>query len=189
MTIYRIDKVSARVEYCLVEGDGTVPTWELTNGMPLLRGPEDWTDNELSLNEDEFGLELTDLLGSTNQLLLLRAPVYELLAKPLRFEPIETHRFRLLNARGRKHSDDYLIVNPLDPTPCLSMEHSDLLIDEDDGEILNVRSRVLEAKKLPPRDLFRIAEDPMEHFVTQAFVDAVTEAGYTNFTFEKTPLI
>lgn len=189
MSIYRIDKVSQRPEWCLVEGDGTVQTYELTLGKPLLRGPEDFRDAQLSLSEDEFGLELTDLLGSTNQLLLLEAKVYEALAERLRLDPIETHRFRLLNARGRVHSDDYLIVNPLQPQPCLSMQHSDLLIDEDDGEILRVRTRVLEAAKLPPRDLFRVAEDPMEHLVTQHFVDVVTDAGYTNFTFERVAVV
>lgn len=189
MNIYRIDKVSSKLEYCLVTTHGNVDTYEVTNGLPVDDVPEDFRETQLSINEDKFGLELTDLLGSTNQFLMLEASCYERLAGSLRFEPIETHRFRLLDARGRVHSDDYLIVNPLESHPCMSRQHSDLLIDEDDGEIIRVRSLVLEANKLPPRDLFRVAEDPMEHLVTQQFVDAVAESGFTNFSFEKVPTV
>lgn len=189
MAIYKIDKISRELEYCMVSGSGTVPcSHELSNGKPALRLPEDFREATLDLDEDDFGLELTDLLGTTNPMLLLRGSVYEALAEQLRFDPIETHRFRLLNAKGRPHSDDYLIVNPLDPQPCMSRPHSDIL-ENDDGEILRVRKLVLEVAKLPPRDLFRAAESPKTYLVTQRFVDLVTEAGYTNFNFEPVPAV
>jgi len=189
MKIYRIDKVSSRLEYGLVTTHGNVDTYEVTNGVPLEEAPEDFRDTTLTLNEEKFGVELTDLLGCTNHFLMLRDEVYEALTTKLSLEPIEVYRFRLLDTKGHVHSDDYMIVNPLQPVPCMSRQHSDVLIDEDDGEILRVRKLVLEAAKLPPRDLFRAEEDPMEHLVTQRFVDAVTTAGYTNFNFELVPVV
>jgi len=189
MAIYRIQPVSENLEYCLVNDGGIIDSYGLIRGLPFERPSDDFRDIEFTINEDEFGLELTDLLGSTNLLLFLRDSAFEYLAKRLSFDPIETHRFRLLNERGRVHSDEYVIVNPLAPAPCLSLQHADFLTSKKSGKILRISKFVLERDKIPPRDLFRIAEKPSKYFVTQNFVDAVREAGYTNFMFEEIPLV
>lgn len=184
MRIYQIDKISSDLAHCMVSGTGTVHfSHELSNGRPPPKLPDDFRELMLTLDEADYGRELTDLLGCTNPMLLIRGAVYDALAAKLRFDPIQTHRFRLLDAEGRPHSDDYLIVNPLDPRPCMSREHSDVL-ENDTGRILRVRKLVLEADKLPPRDLFRAAESPKTYLVSERFVDAVTVGGYTNFKFK-----
>ncbi len=187
--IYMIDTISSSNDYCIVDDTGNLDEYELTKGLPWTQAPNDFRDAQMTIDEDEWGgLELTDLLGSTNSLLLMRGEVVADLRRELRLEPCETHRFRLMNARGRVHSDDYVIVNPLEPAPCLSMEKSDVQLS-DDGNILGVDEFVLLRSKLPDRDLFRVAEETFTYFVTQRFVDYVRKKTCTNFQFEEIELV
>jgi hypothetical protein len=96
-------------------------------------------------------------------------------------DDLKLHGVQLVPADVRITGVDvrrYWLVHAYQRIPCIDKEHSRLLLDEDDGEVLGIQRLALDANALEEipeenRRVFRLAESPSVHLFHRTVVDRV----------------
>lgn len=150
-------------------------------------------DARITLQPESPGLQLADLLGNALKYLIVSSRVKELIATHEVGE-IEMLPFTLYNHKGRVHSTDFCVVNPIGTFDCLDRTASDIRYVEDgdsSSDIVKVHTYVFDGAALADApDLFRIPEDLQEYFVSERLARALHQAQCSNVfihRIEQTP--
>jgi hypothetical protein len=156
-------------------------TYRLADGVSLHeRFPGGIPEMSWALGDDYPGLALPSFLGNTGGFLAVHRDAAKIIESH-RCGDLEVLPFTLLNHRGRVHSRDYVLLNPLGGVDCLDLAAS-VISRARSGKILGIDTIVLSSEKLrDPRDLFRIQEDPSCYVLSERLVGALSAAGCTNF--------
>ena len=112
-------------------------------------------DASIYMSADNPGIKLGSLLGNTLSYLIVSSPLRAAIEELCPKLDIEYLSFTLYNHKGRVHSTDYAIVNPVGSFDCLDLEASEILYLEEegdpyDGEIVAVNRFVLNKKTIYP---------------------------------------
>ncbi len=154
-------------------------------------GPEYPADAKIHMSPDRTGLKLGSLLGNTNSFLQLHRDVKELIATEHARRGgksvIEYLPFVLINHKGRPHSSDYFLVNPIGSRDCLNRKLSVVRYFEGDPEkVVGIDRLVVDPDKLkdaPP--VFRIKETIDEYVFDEELKTAIEARGFTNLSFRE----
>jgi hypothetical protein len=152
----------------------------------------DWPDDaRILMTEENPGIKLSSLLGNTQSFLLLHRDLKELVAAEYDRRggkgKIEYLPFTLINHKGRPHSKDYFVVNPIGDFDCLNEKKSKITYFKGNRDkVVSIDRLVLDPNKLrdaPP--LFRVKQARGEYFVDEALKQAIEKARFTNLLFEE----
>ncbi|MFV8749014.1 double-CXXCG motif protein [Nannocystaceae bacterium ST9] len=142
----------------------------------------------LHLDEQRGGLDLPDLVANSINYLILRRPVAATILADFDAGPHELLPVTLINAKGRVHSTDYVILNPLGKIDCLDVARSDMDDDEDDPAVALFGEFHLRAEAIPAdRDIFRVKGIVVGYVFSERLVAFIRQRGYSNFVFEEIP--
>lgn len=151
---------------CLALGDAVAPH------MP--KSPR------IKLRDENPGLSLPGFIGNTCGLLILSSTGVRVVREMCQDPPFEVFPFELLDHKGRVHSTDYAIVNPLTKIRCLDAASSGAKYGKR-GNVITVEKVALEKQALADAPhLFRIAELPGKYVFSRALGRKLNEAGVTN---------
>ena len=152
------------------------------------------SDAKITLLKRSPGLKLCSFIGNTECMLVVADPVRDLIESTCECE-MEILKFALLNQKGRLHSSDYWIINPIGTTDCVNREASDIDFldapgDHYHGAVVDVDRYVIDKKKLiKAPNLFRVPEDPEEYFFKEPLFDEIRKREFTNFVFEEIEVV
>jgi len=151
-------------------------------------------DAKIRLLKRSPGLKLCSFIGNTECMLVVADPVRDLIESACECE-MEILKFTLLNQKGRLHSSDYWIINPIGTTDCVNREASDIEFldapgDHYHGAVVDVDEYVIDKKKLTTApNLFRVPENPEEYFFKEPLFDEIRKREFTNFVFEEIEVV
>ena len=143
------------------------------------------SDVRLHLSKRAPGIKLHSLLGNLLSYLILNSQAKDLFLKSCQCE-IEALPFTLINHKGRVHSKDYWILNPIGTFDCVNRDASDIEYeDATKQEIVGVGwgpgSLVFDANKVRNAPgLFRVPEEPALMFISESLARAIKAAQLTN---------
>lgn len=140
----------------------------------------------IRMTPDRTGIKLASLIGNTNSFLIVHRDVKDVIAAEHHRRgdrwPIEYLPFTLMNHKGRPHSADYVLVNPIGVIDCVDLAASEIeLFENDRDKVVSIERLVLDPAKVqdaPP--LFRIRETPGQYTVDEALAAALDGKGFTN---------
>jgi len=140
----------------------------------------------IRMTPDRTGIKLASLIGNTNSFLIVHRDVKDVIAAEHQRRgdrwPIEYLPFTLVNHKGRPHSADYVLVNPIGVVDCADLAASQIeLFEGDRDKVVSIERLVLDPEKLqdaPP--LFRIRETPGQYTVDEALAAALQAKGFSN---------
>ena len=142
-------------------------------------------DATIHMSTDEgYGIKLSSFIGHVSGILVLHKDVIDVIKEYAVNADIEYFPFNLINPKGRVHSSDYFIVNPLGSVDCLCHKRSKFKTKG--GVIRGVEHFVFDVSKtdnLPP--IFRVKEELDNYFFRQDLVHAFEAKGFTNFVFNE----
>jgi Immunity protein family (Imm11) len=132
-------------------------------------------DARIYLDRYDPGLKLTALLGNSIGFLIVSTACKEVIAR--HDTGAELRPVAIYNQRGRLHSRDYWIVNPLRFVGCVNRAASAIQYSADDPEdIVGIDELVFDPRKLEGApDLFRIPEQRMGYFASARLLQALLE--------------
>ena len=169
------------LDYCFVHDPpslGDARWMRLRTGRKLAdtypTRPEDAT---LSISRRRRGLMLPDFIANTLKLYIVRRPVAEAITHLCSDPRVEVHGFRLLDTKGRVHSDDYVFINPTLPLAGVTRPQAT------DDAPLEIDEVALDRSRGTPPDLFRVDDDPSSIIHSERLVDLIMERGFKNFKF------
>lgn len=142
-------------------------------------------DVKLRLSKRAPGIKLSSLLGNTLSYLILNSHAKDIFVKTGESE-IETLPFTLINHKGRVHSKDYWILNPIGTFDCVNRDASKIkYLDETKKDIVGIAwaagSLVFDSKKMQNApDLFRVPEKPSLIFMSERLARAAKTAQLSN---------
>ncbi|QDE65701.1 hypothetical protein BHS09_01015 [Myxococcus xanthus] len=155
-------------------------SWRVAEGAPV--GAILPKDARLYMDKENLGIQLSSLLGNTQQMLIVHKDVKDIIQKHCGDEKVEYLSFTLYDHRKRVYSRDYFIINPLGAFDCLDMGASDVQRETENPErIVEVLEPVLDRKKMknaPP--LFRIDEDPATYVLSFELAKEISEGDFSN---------
>ncbi len=133
------------------------------------------------------GLGLPDIIGNSIGFLIVSTAVKEILATH-EVRPAEIKPLSIFSHKGRLHSRDYWIVNPLRFVDCLNRGASKIQYSAaDPSQIVGIDKLVFDGSALGALekggdrpDLFRIREQRMGYFLSERLVQALQGNGFTN---------
>lgn len=136
----------------------------------------------MEMQPESPGLKLATLLGNLMGYLIVHQSAKELIESMEGAGNVEYFNFQLANHKGRLHSADYWIVNPLGAVDCLDRAASDVTwAPSDPTRCLSVNRCVLLADRIPEgHHLFRIPEDVREYFIDEMLAARMKEMRFTN---------
>lgn len=139
-------------------------------------------DARIHLSEKSPGIKLASFLGNTRGMLPASTSFKEAIELHCAGQAIEYLPFTLYDHRGRVHSRDYFLVNPLGSFDCLDFQASDIAWDKErPGEILDINQHVLERQKMKDApQLFRVARDPHTYVIGLELAREMQKRGLTN---------
>lgn len=138
----------------------------------------------MQLQDQNEGLGLPSLVGNTNSFLIVEAAMHAVIADHLAGSDgaLETFPFTLLDHKGRVHSEDYVLLNPLGTHDAVHDAASDIeYFNGQRDKVVAIRRIVLDRSKLdavPP--LFRLDIRRTEYIVAETLAEAFAEHGFTN---------
>ncbi|CAM2064990.1 hypothetical protein SCOR_06415 [Sulfidibacter corallicola] len=136
-------------------------------------------DAKIPLSEKQKGIQLLPFLGNSKRRLICNPDLTQLIKGMVDWE-IEYLPFTLLNHRGRVHSADYQIINPIGAFDCLNMKATGGQLDDQD-RLYCEDELVLDPKKLEQAPhLFRIKHAAHNYVASEAFLDACDDRGIRN---------
>lgn len=186
MPFHHLEEVHTDPRYCYIEP--RIPC-DFIEGLPARPTMERLGLKGLDLQmEDEGGLELGDYVSNTSGILALRRGVADAILAGFDVGEHELIPARLINEKGRVHSDDYAILNPLGELDIIDRERSDVSVDEDYTAVNTLVPWAIHARLIPAgRDLFRALGLPGYIFSERlvAFIEAST---FSNFAFRPVEL-
>ncbi len=135
----------------------------------------------IRMSDDRDGLKLQNLLGNTSSFLIVDKKVKEVIENKSK-EEIEYLSFDLLDHKGRVHSSDYFIINPIGDRDCLNYDLSEIEYFEGDvNEVIDIKRYVLDSRKLKDQPtIFRIKEEPTEYVISEDIVNLFIANKFTN---------
>ena len=141
-------------------------------------------DASIPMADDRTGIKLGSLIGNTQSFLLLHRDVKDLIAAEHDRRggnwPIEYLPFTLINHKGRAHSKDYFVVNPIGPRDCINHKLSKIeYFKGNKDKVVDIDRLVLDPEKLreaPP--LFRVKQDPWKYVFDDALKKALERGFY-----------
>ncbi|HYO55246.1 imm11 family protein [Archangium sp.] len=153
----------------------------LSHGKPVTAlYPEDPC---VQLSEENPGIRLESFIGNTKRMLVVSSPLRAVLEKWCQEQDIEYLPVHIYNHRGRLHTSDYSIINPLGTLDCLDRERSHVEMMKD--VVLSVERIVLSPAKLERAPhLFRVREDPSVYVVSESLAEALRAGAFTNVVLE-----
>ncbi|MDA8137274.1 MAG: hypothetical protein M0036_01370 [Desulfobacteraceae bacterium] len=180
---------SGRSDYCFTDDEPSgigVKGYRLASGQAMGHDyPADPFEVTLQLGKDHPGLKLPSFIGNTGSYLLVHQSVAEFF-KGFNAGTMEMFPFTLLDHKKRVYNREYVFFNPLGTVKCMNLSKSRILYDEEDGQILRVKTIVLDRSKLTGLpDLFRLHEKPRGYVFSGAMVDGIKAKGFTNFYFQE----
>ena len=134
------------------------------------------------------GLQLAGFIGNTPGYLIFNSIGRAIIEKACVGQKIEYLPFELINHKGRVHSTDYAMINPVGGFDALNEEASTISRAATDGRILDVPVIVLDTRKLedaPP--LFRLAQKPTVYVMSEALIDEFKAAKVDNLAYRHLP--
>ena len=143
---------------------------------------------QIRLLEEHPGIKLPGYLGNQPGYLIFSSAGRAVIQRLCPKQKIEYLNFTLVNHKGRVHSTDYCIVNPLGSFDALNEIASTIKYAQDDGRILSVAEVVLDSVKLENAPhLFRLKHKPILYVLSQALRDAFAEANVSNIVCRPLP--
>jgi len=140
-------------------------SYKLSDGEKVVASDKYPPDAHVQMSA-EFGMQLGDIIGNTQQLLIVSRALKDEIAH-VHAEPVQCLPIAIYNHKKRLASADYFIVNPIGVRDCLDLEESQIEYDDDD-EVVDVEEFVLSAPKVEGGpDLFRVKEDPATYIVSE----------------------
>jgi hypothetical protein len=165
----------------MTKGDGRMSIG--TAGRKLMPVPA-----HIRLQDKHLGLKLPGFIGNSMNYLIFNAAGRALIEQNCAGQRIEYLPFDLINHKGRVHSSDYAIINPLAKIDVLNEVASTIARSADDGRILNVSKVVLDPDKLVNAPhLFRLVQKPVIYLMSQQLIDALKAAGVNNLAYKAVP--
>lgn len=137
----------------------------------------------MAMQPESPGLKLSSLLGNLMGYLIVDTPMKRVLADAVGPDSsVEFFPFQLINHKGRLHSTNYVIVNPVGHVDCLDHGASQITYaPSDPGVCLSVERYVLDGTRLDPsRRLFRLASTPREYFIDEGIAAHLQSIGASN---------
>lgn len=156
-------------------------SFHLAHGIPV-RGlyPD---DPRIHLSEEYPGIRLESFIGNIKHMLVVSSPLRAVIEKWCQGQEIEYLPVHIYNHRGRLHTSDYSIINPIGTLDCLDREFSE--VEMMDDEVLSVERIVLSPTRLERAPhLFRVREDPCVYVVSEPLAQAIETGGFTNVVLE-----
>ena len=155
-------------------------SWRIGEGAPVSDIlPK---DARIYMDKENLGIQLSSLIGNTQQMLVVHKDVKDIIHKHCGDEKVEYLPVTLYDHRKRAHGRDYFVINPLGTFDCLDLEASTLFRMKDDPErILEVRNPVLDRKKMknaPP--LFRIDKKSTTYVLNFELAKELSEGDISN---------
>lgn len=151
--------------------------YKLMKGLPI--GGDYPHPAEIHMSEEYEGLKLASLIGHVKSYLVLERQVVQVIQKYCPGIVIEYLPFTLINHKGRVHSEDYFIVNPIGSFDCLNHKSSQITYHK--KEISRIDRYMLDSDKLKSAPaLFRIPEMPDKYIINEELAKAFDEHGFTN---------
>lgn len=142
-------------------------------------------DATMQLPEENPGMRLTSLLGNTFNYLIVEPAVVAVIAAHCSGVPIERLPFTLLDHRGRVHSRDYLVLNPLGDWDALDLAASEIVFVG--TQIARITKLVLDPEKSSAAPaLFRLAQQRQLLVINEALADALRP--FTNMVLRRIPV-
>jgi hypothetical protein len=137
----------------------------------------------IDLTEENPGLRLESFVGNSKRMLVVSRPLRAVVEQYCKDQDIEYLPVHIYNHRGRLHSDEYTLINPLGTLDCADLERSEIMMME--GEIISVDRVVLSPAKLErPPHLFRVREAPYFYILSEPLAEALKAGGFTNVVLE-----
>ena len=139
-------------------------------------------DARIQIPATSKGIVLSSLIGNTQNCLMVKADVKDVIAAHCADQEIEYLPFTLYDRKGRPMSPDCWIVNPIGTFDCVDRDASEVRwVDDTKQEVSSVRKYVFRAKKLEKAPhLFRVPEEVSHYFVSQTLARAFKDRQFTN---------
>lgn len=186
MKYYRLDTLGdvSNEDLCFTDQEPEpIGSYDVISGLRLSEEyPDGYEPLTIELGEDHPGLECGSLLGNADAMLILAGRAVEVVLSH-EVGDVEVVPITLHDHKGRVHSEDYSIVNPIGSFDCLDLEKSECK-RHDDGEIYRILNYVLASNKLEGLPhLFRPSAMPDNYFFSEAVVEHLKKEGCTNLQF------
>ncbi len=158
-------------------------SYKFTFGEPISADyPE---DASVTMDPKKQGIQLPDLIGNYNRMLVVSQRFKEALAS-VNTGKIEFLPLTIINHKGRIASTDYFIINSLEIWDVADRDASE--IEYFEGDVVSVDELVIDhqkAKKAP--DIFRLEEDPTFLLFNENLLDALSavKPKMTNVYFDE----
>jgi hypothetical protein len=163
-------------------------SYRLSDGVSFRADyPKNAAAVSLRLGDDYPGLKLASFIGNCGRLFIIDNRTSEIVLAQ-QVGNVEKFAFVLLDHKGRVYSRDYCFLNPLEHRQCMDEQRSDVLRTSK-GTIMRVRKLVLTKSRLPPIDLFRLAEQPSIYLLSERLVQALRDNGCTNFVLNEVTVV
>ncbi len=154
-------------DYCMARGEVVVDHYP--------------TEARVYLQPESPGGKLCSLIGNTLGYLIVSTEMKTVIEQMYKGK-MELLPFTLYNHKGRVHSRDYWIINPIGSIDCLDKEASQIkYLNSSKKEVIAVDKFVLDPRKLSMEpDVFRVPEDLTRYFISARLGKAFQERGFTN---------
>lgn len=142
----------------------------------------------IRLQDMHPGTKLPGFIGNTPGYLIFNAKGRAIIEAHSPGQKIEFLPFELINHKGRLHSADYCIVNPIGGFDALNVHASTLRRSAKDGSITGVTNIVLDSQKLQTAPaLFRLAQKTIVYILNRELFEALKAAGVNNLACRVLP--
>ena len=125
MKYFHLDSVgdTSNENFCFTDNEpDPIDSYDLITGIRVAdEYPDGIGDVTLQLGEDAPGLELPSFVGNTDSMLIVNSEAAGVI-QTHDVGDIEVIPFKLINHKGRVHSDDYVFLNPIGTIDCLDMD-------------------------------------------------------------------
>lgn len=174
-------------DYCFTDNapKGVMDAYDLSVGTRVAdEYPGGIGEVTLQLGEDYPGVQPTSFLGNTDSLLIVDRKAAAII-QAHEVGEVEVIPFKLLNHKGRVHSQDYVFLNLVGSVDCLDANRTQRVLHKD-GSLMKITRFVLASAKLRGApDLFRVKEDLVRYVFSEKLVNDLRKQGCTNFVFEE----
>jgi hypothetical protein len=143
------------------------------------------SDAAMQPHEENPGVKLTSLVSNTFSYLIVDSALKNAILQHCTDLPLEVLSFTLLDHRGRMHSKDYVVLNPLGDRDVVDKTASE--IDYSGDQVAGIVKLVLDPEKLESAPaLFRLTQKRQLLIVNQALADAIR--GFSNVVLRRIPV-
>lgn len=161
-----------------------VGKWDfcMSRGEPI--GDKYPENAKIRLNEYP-GFQLRSLIGNVLAYFIVDTTMKKAIEDG-KNNQIEYLPFTLINHKGKVHSTDYWIINPIGSIDVLDVPNSKVSLGRRTGEIVGIDEFAFFGDKLADApDLFRIPQDLSRYFVSEKLASWWQEDGCTNIYLEE----